>query len=113
MIEKRFKNIFKLIILISARQVWKLLCNLYHLINEPFLTLKLLLKEKDKSQIFLLILTAISPFIIYGTARFFWDHYKYGFVLNSVGRIFLIMTIIEIAIFSYLGFWLYKVFRRR
>lgn len=113
MIEKRVKNIFKLTVLILARQIWKLICNLYHLINEPFLTLRLLKKERDKSQIFLLVLTAISPFAIYATARFFWDHYQYGFILNSVGIIFLTVSILEIVIFSYLGFWICRVFRKK
>lgn len=108
MIKNRLKNISKLMVLIAARQIWKLLCNLYQLLNQPFLTIKILLKEKDKSQIFLLSLMAIMPGISYVMARLIWDNYHYGFVLNSVGMIFLIILGMEFVIFGYLGYWLFK-----
>ncbi|MEI8067553.1 MAG: hypothetical protein WCG91_01190 [Candidatus Shapirobacteria bacterium] len=108
MIKKRFRKIFRLTILIAARQIWKLLCNLYQLLNQPFLTIKTLLKERDKSQIFLLSLMAIMPAIFYVSARLVWDRYRYGFVLNSVGMVFLVVSTIELIIFTYLGFWLFK-----
>ena len=113
MIRERFKNILGLTILIFFRQIWKLLCNLYHLVDDPFLTLKKLKADRDKSQIFLLVLTAIFPFIFYGAARIFWDYYKYGFILNSVGKFFLVTVIIEVFIFSYLSFWLYKIYEKK
>jgi len=53
------------------------------------------------------------PAAFYVTARFFWDNYKYGFVSNSVGRVFLIVSILEIIIFGYLGFWIWKIFRKK
>lgn len=112
MIKKRFKKIFKISILIGIRQIWKLLCNLYHMVQEPFLTLKTLIKVKDKSQIFLISLTAIMPVILYITARILWDVYKYGQILNSVGTIFMIITIIELMIFGYLGYWILKVIKK-
>jgi len=112
MIKNRLRKISKLIVLISARQIWKLLCNLYQLINQPFLAIKTLLKEKDKSQIFLLSLMAIMPGIFYVMARLFWDKYRYGFVLNSVGMVFLIILIIEFLIFAYLGYWLFRALKK-
>ncbi|MFA5750100.1 MAG: hypothetical protein WC895_02675 [Candidatus Shapirobacteria bacterium] len=114
MIKKRIKKIFKLTVLIAARQIWKLFCNLYNIIEQPFLALKkLIIKDKDKSQIFLIGIIAIMPAIFYVSARVFWDNYKYGFVLNSIGRVFLIILAIEIIIFGYLGFWIWKIFRKR
>jgi hypothetical protein len=114
MIKKRIKKMGKLVFLITVRQLWKLLCNLYHIIKQPFLALNtLIIKDKDKSQMFLLATLAIMPAIFYVSARFFWDNYKYGFVLNSVGRIFLIVSILEIIIFGYLGFWIWKIFRKK
>ena len=114
MIKKRIKKINELIFLITVRQVWKLLCNLYNIIEQPFLALKtLIIKDRDKSQMFLVGIIMIMPAIFYVTARIFWDHYKYGFVLNSVGKVFLIISIIEIVIFGYFGFWVWKIFKKR
>ncbi|HPT66044.1 MAG TPA: hypothetical protein PK257_01895 [Candidatus Woesebacteria bacterium] len=114
MIKKRIKKIGELIFLITVRQVWKLLCNLYNIIEQPFLTLKkLIIKDKDKSQIFLVGLMVIMPALLYMSARIVWDNYNYGFVLNSVGRVFLIILIIETIILGYLGFWIWKIFRKR
>jgi len=106
--KKRIKKIFKLTILIAARQIWKLLCNLYHLITEPILTIKTLIKEKDKSQIFLIIMVILTPIIAYFLARIIWDYYRYGLVIKNVGMFFGMAVGMEILIFSYLGFWIIK-----
>ena len=113
MIKKRIKNIFKLTILIGARQVWKLLCNLYHLITEPFLTLKLLIKERDKSQIFLICLIFLMPVLAYFMARIVWDYYRYGLIVNDVGMFFSIAIVIQIILFLYLGYWVWKVMKNK
>jgi len=112
MIKKRIKKIFKLTVLIAARQIWKLLCNLYHLMNEPFLTLKLLIKDRDKSQMFLIILIFLMPIIAYFLARIGWDYYRYGLIVNGVGMFFLISVIIEIILLMYLGFWVLRVIKK-
>jgi hypothetical protein len=114
MIKKRIKKIKELMFLIIVRQIWKLLCNLYNIIEQPFLALKkLIIKDRDKSQMFLVAVIMIMPAIFYISARVFWDNYKYGFVLNSVGRVFLIISIIEMVIFGYLGFWIWKIFKNK
>jgi len=74
---------------------------------------KLMIKDRDKSQMFLVTIIAIMPAIFYVTARIFWDNYKYGHVLNSVGRVFLIISIIEFVVFGYLGFWIWKIYRKK
>jgi len=113
MMKKRIKKILNLIQLIAVRQLWKLTSNLYHLVTQPFLTLKnLVVKDKDKSQIFLITVMAVMPIISYIGARIIWDKYKYGMVSRSVGDIFLIVLIIEALIWSYLGFWLWKIFKK-
>jgi hypothetical protein len=112
MIKKRIKNIFKLTILIAARQIWKLLCNLYHLVTEPFLTLKLLIRDRDKSQIFLISLIFLMPVIAYFLARIGWDYYRYGLIINGVGMFFLISVVVEIILLMYLGFWVLKVIKK-
>lgn len=109
MMKKRIKNIFKLTILIAARQIWKLLCNLYHLVTEPFVTLRLLIKERDKSQIFLISLIFLMPIIAYFLARMAWDYYRYGLIIDGVGMFFTMAIVIQIGLFLYLGFWVLKV----
>ena len=113
MIKKRIKNIFKLTVLIAARQIWKLLCNLYHLITEPILTIKTLIKERDKSQIFLIIMVVLAPIIAYFLARIIWDYYRYGLVVKDVGMFFGMAVSFEILMFSYLGFWIIRTIKRK
>lgn len=113
MIKKRVKNIFKLTVLIGARQIWKLLCNLYHLVTEPVLTIKTLNKEKDKSQIFLIMMVIISPIAAYFLARIIWDYYRYGVIIKNVGLLFELSATIEIILLAYMGFWLIRTIKRK
>jgi hypothetical protein len=113
MIKKRIKKISKLVVLISVRQGWKLGENLYHLIKEPFLTLKRLKKDKDKSQTFLITLTLLMPIIVYVTARVCWDYYRYGLVTPGVGIFFRVMMVIQILFLAFLGYWTAKVFKKK
>lgn len=112
MIKKRIKKIFKLTILIAVRQIWKLLCNLYHLIREPFVTLRLLIKERDKSQIFLITTIFLMPLIAYFMARIVWDYYRFGLIIDEVGMFFIIAIIIQIGLLLYLGYWVLKVIKK-
>ena len=111
MMKKRIKNIVKLTILIAARQIWKLLCNLYHLIREPFVTLRLLIKDRDKSQIFLIAMIFLMPIIAYFMARIAWDYYRYGLIIDGVGVFFTIAILIQASLLLYLGFWVLKVIK--
>ncbi len=112
MMKKRVKNIFKLTVLIAARQIWKLLCNLYHLITEPFITLRLLIKEKDKSQIFLICMIFLLPIIAYLLGRIAWDYYRYGFVVDNVGVFFTLAIVIQTTLLLYLGYWVLRVIKK-
>lgn len=112
MIKKRIKKIFKLTILIAARQIWKLLCNLYHLVTEPILTIKTLIKEKDKSQFFLLFLVFLIPLISYFLARIIWDYYFYGTIIKGLGIVFVAAITIQILLLWYLGYWVLKVIKK-
>jgi len=113
MIKRRIKNIFKLTILIAARQIWKLLCNLYHLITEPILTIKTLIKERDKSQIFLIIMVIIAPITAYFLARIIWDYYRYGVLVKDVGMFFGLSITTEILLVTYFGFWIIRAVKRK
>lgn len=111
MIKKRIKNIFKLTVLIAARQIWKLLCNLYHLVREPFVTLRILIKERDKSQIFLIGMIFLLPIIAYIVARIAWDYYRYGLIIDGVGIFFAMAIFVQAGLFLFLGFWVLKVIK--
>lgn len=113
MIKKRIKKITELTFLIMVRQIWKLLCNLYHLLTEPFLTLKNLWKTKDKSQIFLIILTLSSPIVVYIITRVFWDYYRYKLIINDVGMFFKIVVFLELIVFLYISYWLTKFYKKK
>lgn len=112
MIKKRIRKIYKLSILIAVRQIWKLIENLYHLVNQPFLTIKDLVRTRDKSQIFLLFLTVSAPIILYISARILWDYYRYKHFLPAVGGFFKLVIIIEVIVFLYIGYWTHKVFKK-
>jgi hypothetical protein len=112
MIRKRIKKIKELVFLITVRQIWKLLCNLYHIIEEPFLTFKkLLVKDRDKSQIFLVLMVFLAPILVYFSARVFWDYYRFGGMVNGVGNLFLIASVIEFFLVVYLVYWVVRVIR--
>lgn len=114
MIKKRIKKIIKLSFLIGVRQIWKLLCNLYNIIEQPFLTLKtLIVKDKDKSQIFLVTIVILSPLLAYSVARIIWDYYRFGSIINGVGIFFLVVSVIELLVLGYLGYWIAKVMKNK
>jgi uncharacterized protein YebE (UPF0316 family) len=104
-------KIIRLIFLIIVRQIWKLGENIYHLFNEPFLTMKKL--QKDRSQKYLMAATAIMPIIFYISARFVWDYYRFGGILKDVGEFFYLILGIQIVIFLYLGYWTMRVILKK
>lgn len=114
MIKKRIKKIGKLFFLITVRQVWKLLCNLYHIIEQPFLALKtLIIKDRDKSQMFLVGIFFLMPILTYVMARIVWDYYRYGLIISGVGMVFLIVIGIQLVLLLYLGYWVLKVIKSK
>lgn len=112
MIKKRVKKIFELSVLIGVRQIWGVLCNLYLLTYQPYLTLKTIRAKKDKSQFVLVSSAAVLPAIVYVGLRIIWDRWRYGRILPSVGEIFWGVTIIEIIVLGYLGYWTLQVIRK-
>lgn len=101
MIKKRIKKIGKLLFLIGVGQLWLLFCNIYNYWKWPEVVLAKL--KKDKSQQVLLMLSFLSPIIIYLILRIVWDNYKYGAVLTEIGMIFWIIMSIEAVFLMYLG----------
>ena len=114
MMKERIKKINKLVKLIVVRQLWKLADNLYKIITQPFLALKtLVIKEKDKSQMFLVGVVISMPILLYSVARVIWDYYRYGLVIKGVGMFFMIAAGVEIIFLGYVGFWLWKVVKNK
>ena len=109
MIEKRLKNIWKLSILIGVRQGYFLARNWYLLIREPYLTLKEIKDKGDKSQFFLVTLSALTPVFVYIAARIIYDLIKYQRIVWLTGRVFGAAMLIQTIILAYLGYWTIQV----
>ena len=112
MIEKRLKNIWKLSVLIGVRQGFFLGRNIYELYYQPYLTIKEIIDKRDKSQIFLVAVAAITPTIAYILARIVWDLAKYHQILPMTGRVFLLAAGIQAAVLVYLGYWTLEVLKK-
>jgi hypothetical protein len=111
MIEKRIKKILELIFLITTRQLYFLGRNWYLMTYEPYLTIKEIWEKRDKSQIFLIFLSALTPIMVYVVARIIYDLIKYNQLLFMTGKVFEYMVVIQILIIGYLGYWIVKVIR--
>ncbi len=113
MTEKRIKKLFKIGALIGIRQGYFLGRNLYELLREPYLTLKELRESRDKSQIFLISLTTLSPLILYLILRVIYDLIKQGSLLLVTGPLFGVIVAVEVLIFLYLTYWGLMVLREK
>lgn len=114
MIKKRIKKIFRLTFLIAIRQLWKLLCNLYHMIEEPFWTFKkLIIKDHDKSQMFLMGIVFLAPILGYSIARIFWDYYRFGTIINGVGIFFMMAVVMQFFLLGYLIYWICRISKNK
>jgi hypothetical protein len=112
MIKKRVKNIGKIGILIGIRQTYFLARNWYLLWREPEETLGKIWETKDKSQMFLVAISAWTPMIIYFLAKTSWDLIRHGRLLDMWGGTFLATMAVQLAVFGYLGYWMVKIGRK-
>jgi len=112
MIGKRLKKLSKLSLLIGVRQIYFLGRNWYSLWYNPFLTIKEIKDKRDKSQIFLLGLTALTPAFIYILGRIIWDFVKYQRLLMMTGRVFWVAGGIQTVVLIYLGYWTLQVIKK-
>jgi len=113
MIIKRVKNLFRLLGLVGVRQGYFLGRNWYELMREPYLTIKEIKETRDKSQIFLISLTALSPLFLYIGLRVIYDLIKYHSLLIVTGEIFKLAIFFQVMILIYLGYWTVKVFSEK
>jgi len=109
MIGKHLKKLGKLGVLIGIRQGYKLSRNCYELFYEPEITIRKLIDDFDKSQIFLLLIMALIPLFLYLILRVIWDLIKYGNIVAVFETGLNFILFIEALIFIYLGYFLVKV----
>jgi hypothetical protein len=81
--------------------------------REPYLTIKDLKESRDKSQIFLISLTALTPLFVYIVARIVYDLIRYHSLLIVTGEGFKLAILIQGLILIYLGYWTVKVFQKK
>jgi len=79
---------------------------------EPQMALQELIDEFDKSQMLLLILTALIPLFVYIILRIIWDLIMYGNVAAIFGSGLYFILFVEVLIFTYLGYFLTKVLKK-
>jgi hypothetical protein len=79
---------------------------------QPYLTLKEIWDKKDKSQMFLMSVSALSPAIIYIFARIIWDLMKYHRLLLVTGNVFTLAVIVQTVVLAYLGYWFLQVLKK-
>ena len=113
MIKKRVKNLFRLGGLIGIRQGYFLGRNWYELMREPYLTLNSLKESRDKSQILLISLTALTPLFLYIIGRIIYDLIRHGSLIMITGRGFQMAILMQGLILLYLGYWTIKVFEKK
>lgn len=112
MIVKRLKKLWQLWILICVRQVYFLGRNIYNLYYRPYLTLKKIKDEEDKSQILLISLTALTPLYFYVILRVTYDLLKYGRIVLVTGNVFTAAIGIQAILLGYLLYWTLMVLRK-
>lgn len=81
--------------------------------REPYLTIKALKESRDKSQIFLISLTALAPLFIYIIARIIYDLIRYHSLLVVTGGVFKLAVLVQGLILVYLGYWTIKVWQEK
>jgi hypothetical protein len=111
MIGKRLKKIGQIAGLIAVRQLWFWGRNLYKMWGQPYLTIRELIDNRDKSQIGLMGVTAILPALFYMAARIAWDIWRYKTLLPGWGNMFIGAMIVEGLVAGYVGYWWWRVAR--
>lgn len=111
--KKRIKKLAELSLLIGIRQIWKLGCNVYQLINQPYLAVKRMMKEKDKSQILLMLVVTVAPTAGYLLLRIGYDKARFGFIQPGYGKVFWGAIGAQLMIWGFGGYWFWRVIKNR
>jgi hypothetical protein len=112
MIVKRLKKVLELGLLISIRQLVFLGKNIYNLYYQPYLTIKKIRDDFDKSQILLILISALSPIISYVILRIIYDLVKFGRLVIITGNVFVVAVGTQILLLGYLGYWVIRVYKK-
>jgi hypothetical protein len=117
--KKNIIKITRLTILLIAKETWLLFRNLLGLVYHPFLTLRRIRQEKDKSQALLMIGTIISPGIIVMTINFiiylglrFMNLQLSTLVKNLIIFSNLYIFMLTATAVFYLLYWTYQVIKK-
>jgi len=86
--------------------------NIYNLYYRPYLTLKKIRDDEDKSQILLICLTALTPLFIYVILRIVYDLLKYGRIFLVTGNVFIAAIGIQAILLGYLTYWTLMVLKK-
>lgn len=97
--------------LLGIRQGYKLLANWYQIYRQPEITIREIRDDFDKSQIFLLAITAFGPLGAYVIARILWDLIKYREIIWLTGKGFELTMVIQGIILSYFFYWIIRIYR--
>jgi len=81
--------------------------------REPYLTLNSLKESRDKSQIFLISLTALTPLFLYIIGRIIYDLIRHGSLVMITGKGFQVAILLQGLILLYLGYWTIRVLREK
>ena len=95
--------------LIGVRQGYKLGRNWYQIYLEPELVIRELRESRDKSQIFLILVTALAPLFLYVVARVIYDLIKYRSLILITGKGWGLVLGLEAIIWGYLSFWVVRI----
>lgn len=95
--------------LIGVRQGYKLTRNWYQIYYEPGLVIRELRESRDKSQIFLIVTTAMAPLFLYVIARIIYDLINYRSLILITGKGWGLVMGLETIILGYLLFWIVKI----
>ncbi len=75
------------------------------------MTIRNLKETQDKSQIFLISLTAFTPLFFYIFLRVIYDLVKYHSLVLVTGDVFKVAVYAQLLVLFYLGYWTVKVFK--
>lgn len=97
---------------------WKLLCNIYGLLYNPFLVLRVTKKEKDWIQMTLVGMVVLLPFLVFsvGLPAFVVGQKVLGMNFPRLNKLALLggggVILLEGVLIMYLLYWTWKVIKK-
>jgi hypothetical protein len=114
--DPKYKKLIKYSILLSIKESYLLARNFWGMGQHPFKTVRALIRERDYSQIFLVLAfpayVLLGGFFLIWFARRLFGVTPWDWGLKTKGGISLVV-LISLTSFLYLFFWFYKVWKVR